>query len=184
MYMYTHVAPTEGKRKRETERQRETRASTRLYSRSLLLTWSACRSIRTCDYQADPYCVFATEMERHSLRPAIVYAYVFRKSPARCPMSRKFCANYFNHCTHRAFLIIGPGSGLSGIVKKIQPDPNSSFLTRDSMINLGSIFPGGEGVKILSHAGNAKILVKGKSISARWICTAAHAVTFDYWAWL
>jgi len=138
-------------RERERERERETRASTRLYSRSLLLTWRACRSIRTCDYQADPYCVFATEMERHSLRPAIVYAYVFRKSPARCPMSRKFCANYFNHRTHRAFLIIGPGSGLSGIVKKIQPDPNSSFLTRDSMINLGSIFPGGEGENFIAR---------------------------------
>jgi hypothetical protein len=148
--------PTKGtqerKRKgeRERERERETRTSTRLYSRLLLLTWRTCRSIRTCDYQADPYCVFATEMERHSLQPAIVYAYVFRKTPARCPMSRKFCTNYFNHRAHRAFLIIGPGSGLSGIVKKIHPYTDSScpFLMVDSLINLGSIFPGGEEVKI------------------------------------
>jgi len=60
-----------------------------LYSRSRLLNWCACHSIRTCDYLTDPCCVFATEMERHSLHPAIVYTY---SETLNCPMSRKFYA--------------------------------------------------------------------------------------------
>jgi len=143
-----------GEKEEEREKVRETRTSTRLYSHSLLLTWRACRSIRTCDYQADPHCVFATEMERHSLQHAIVYAYVFRKSSAQCSMSRKFCANYFNHRAHRAFLIIGPGSGLSGIVKKIQPDADSSY----------PLFNG----KFIDQSGIHISGGKGKNFIGRW----------------
>lgn len=69
----------------------------RLYSRLLLLNWRACRSIHTCDYQADPRCVFATEMERHSVRNRL---HIFNDTRALLIFRRDFARISFDTSTY------------------------------------------------------------------------------------